>query len=71
MAPDQTRELLTVIDGPKGKAEIYEVIKPSPKEMALEGQLVEYEVRFGDQTQTFAALGEAYVVAGELSGNPR
>jgi hypothetical protein len=68
MPGEVTRELLTVIDGPKGKAEIFEVIKPSPPEMALEGQLVEYEVKFGSDTQTFAALGEAYVTAGELSG---
>lgn len=60
--------LLTTVEGPKGSAEIIEVIKPAPKEMALDGQLVEYQVRFDGKTQTFMALGEAYVVAGELSG---
>jgi hypothetical protein len=62
--------VLTTVEGPNGTAEIIEVIKPSPKEMALEGQLVEYQVRFKGQTQTFLALGEAYVVAGELAGTP-
>lgn len=63
-------ELLTVVEGPRGKAEIFEIIKPSPPEMAREGQLVEYEVRFGGQRQVFKALGEAYIVAGELTGTP-
>lgn len=68
MAQEITRELVTVVEGPKGKAEIFEIIKPSPPEMAQEGQLVEYEVRFGSDSQVFKALGEAYLVAGELSG---
>ncbi|MEK7215254.1 MAG: hypothetical protein AAB289_06640 [Chloroflexota bacterium] len=57
-------ELVTVVDGPKGKAEVFEVAK------ALEsgGQQFEYDVRFGGTSQVCKSLGEAYITAGELAG---
>lgn len=51
---------VAVIEGPKGKAEIYE---------AIVGNIIEYQVKFNGQTKTFNNLGEAYIEAGELAGN--
>ncbi len=56
--------LLTAVEGPKGKAEIFEVVQQAESG----GQRFEYEVRYNGDTQTCKALGEAYVVAGELAG---
>ena len=50
---------VAVIEGPKGKAEIYE---------NLVRNIIEYEVRFNGQSKIFNNLGEAYIEAGELSG---
>jgi hypothetical protein len=58
--------LVTTVEGPKGKAEIYEVVQP----VESGGQRFEYEVRYNGETQTCKALGEAYIVAGELAGTP-
>ncbi len=55
---------LTVVEGPKGKAEIFE-------DLTNDGGRVEgtYEVRFSDgATETFKSLGEAYVTAKEKCG---
>ena len=57
--PDETP--VAVIEGPKGKAEIYESVSA-----AL--QAIEYKVKFNEETQTFNNLGEAYLTAGELAG---
>jgi len=51
---------VAVIEGPKGKAEIYEY---------LVRNIIEYQVKFNDQMKTFNNLGEAYIEAGELAGN--
>ena len=57
--------LLTTIEGPKGKAEIFEIVQP----VESGGQRFEYEVRYNDkESQVCKALGEAYIVAGELAG---
>ena len=50
---------IAVIEGPKGKAEIYEY--PVRNE-------IEYRVQCGDQVKTFNNLGEAYIEAGDLAG---
>jgi len=56
--------LVATIEGPLGKAEIYEVTRTLPS-----GPLqVEYEVRSGNESQIFPALGAAYIAAGELTG---
>jgi hypothetical protein len=57
--------LVATVEGPLGKAEVYEVTNTSAGG-ALE---IEYEVRKGNDVQKFAALGAAYIVAGELSGS--
>jgi hypothetical protein len=53
-------EPVAVIDGTNGSAEIYEVWEG--------GRLVEYQVRFGGEVETFRNLGEAYIAAGEKAG---
>jgi hypothetical protein len=50
---------VAVIEGPNGKAEIFEF---------LVRNIIEYQVKFNDQTKTFNNLGEAYIEANELSG---
>jgi len=52
-------EPIAVIEGPKGKAEIFEYAV---------GTILEYRVTFDDQSKTFNNLGEAYIEAEELSG---
>lgn len=51
---------VAVVDGPKGKAEIFEVM-PDPR-------TVEYHVRFQGKTAVYKTLGEAYIDAGEMAG---
>jgi hypothetical protein len=52
---------IAVIEGPKGKAEIYEFVSAA-------AQALEYQVKFNEETKTFNNLGEAYLTAGELTG---
>lgn len=60
------KALVATCDGPLGKAEIYEV----PLENADGGLQLQYEVLFEGKVETYRALGEAYLVAGEKSGSP-
>jgi hypothetical protein len=55
---------LTVVEGPNGTAELFEV--------ADEGTTVatEYEVEFNGASHTFQTMGEAYIEAGALAGTP-
>ncbi len=57
-------ELVTTIDGPKGKAEIYEVSTAE----ASGGQRFSYVVKFGGEKIEIPSLGEAYITAGEMAG---
>jgi hypothetical protein len=57
--------LVATVEGPLGKAEVYEITRTTAGG-ALE---IEYEVRTGSEVQKFAALGAAYIVAGELTGS--
>jgi hypothetical protein len=52
---------VAVIEGTNGKAEIYEKIVNT---------IIEYTVVCGDKTKVFNNLGEAYIEAGDLAGNP-
>ncbi|MSQ09858.1 MAG: hypothetical protein EXR52_02470 [Dehalococcoidia bacterium] len=56
--------MVTAVDGPNGKAEIFEV----PQLFAGGGQRFEYEVRFKGVKETYKSLGEAYITAGEKAG---
>lgn len=51
---------VAVIEGPKGKAEIYEIWAG--------GRLIEYRVKFGNEVETHANIGGAYIAAGEKTG---
>jgi hypothetical protein len=53
-------EQVAVVEGPKGKAEIIEVW--------AEGRLVEYRVWFNGNVEVCAAIGMAYILAGEKAG---
>ena len=55
-----SRTLLNTVEGPKGKAELYEVVDSGPQPV--------YEVVCGGTTQSFRSMGEAYITAGELAG---
>ena len=55
------KTLVATLEGPLGKAEIYEV----PQANADGGLQLQYEVLFNGQTETYRALGEAYLEAGE------
>ncbi len=68
--------LYTTIEGPKGRADVYEVTQDVQKD-ALQSNAgssrpwdVRYEVRFGDDRQSFWAEGEAVTVAKGLAGLP-
>jgi hypothetical protein len=50
---------VATIEGTKGTAEIYEKVVET---------IIEYTVKFGEQTKVFNNLGEAYIEAGELAG---
>jgi hypothetical protein len=52
------------VEGPKGKATIYEVPTVQPSGV----QVVDYIVRCGDKEETTRALGAAYAIAQELAG---
>jgi hypothetical protein len=56
--------LVATIEGPLGRAELYEVERINPN-----GSIeVEYEVRTEQKVEKFAALGAAYITAGEVTG---
>lgn len=59
-----TKTSITTVEGPNGKAELFEV--------AEDGSAVatEYAVEFKGETHTFMTMGEAYIEAGVLAGSP-
>ncbi len=66
--------LYTTVEGPKGRADIFEVTQDIEKD-PLASQAgssrpwdIRYEVRFGNDRQSFWAEGEAVTVAKELAG---
>lgn len=63
MTTQDSRTLLHTIEGPKGKAALFEVISAGQAQP-------KYEVDFGGTTTSFSSMGEAYIEAGNLSGTP-
>ena len=68
--------LYTTIEGPKGRADVYEVTQQIEKD-TLQSNAgssrpwdIRYEVRFGSERQSFWAEGEAVTVAKEMAGVP-
>ena len=51
---------VAVIEGTKGKAEIFEIWD--------NGSLKEYQVRFEGETESCPSLGMAYIAAGDKAG---
>ena len=68
---EPTRTLLRTIEGPKGKADIYEILQASSSVDTVGGEVVDYEVIFNNETHKARALGEASIVAEELAGTSR
>ena len=64
-----TREFIEAFAGPKGRAEVYEVVSTPSGGLGVEK--VEYEVLFKDERHVVMSMGEASIKACELSGNPR
>lgn len=67
--------LYLVVEGPKGKAEVFEVIQEVPKDaQQREGWVssrpgdTRYDVRFAGASQSFWSEGEAAIAAQELAG---
>jgi hypothetical protein len=59
VANEPNEEVVAVIEGPNGKAEIFEISV---------GRRLQYEVRFGGQAVRCESLGEAYIEAGQKAG---
>ncbi len=51
---------VAVVEGPKGRAEIFEIYGP--------GQPLIYQLKIGDEVIEYKSLGEAYIDAGERVG---
>jgi hypothetical protein len=65
-----SRELVETFAGPNGTAEVLEVVTTPTGAPAVEK--VEYEVVFnGARATTLPTMGEASIVACELTGDPR
>jgi hypothetical protein len=71
-----SESLYTTIEGPKGRADVYEVTQEIEKDaqQSAAGSSrpwdIRYEVRFGGERQSFWAEGEAVTVAKEMAGVP-
>ena len=59
-----TDALVATVEGPRGKAELYEITSTDPDGVLA----ITYEVRQGAEVHRFSALGAAYIAAGELTG---
>ena len=59
-----TKTTITIVEGPNGKAELYE--------LAEDGSAVatEYVVEFKGETTKCLTMGEAYIEAGQKAGTP-
>jgi hypothetical protein len=53
---------LTVVEGTKGKAELFEIADESTT------VATEYQVEFKGESHKFQTMGEAYIEAGVLAG---
>ena len=62
--PELTEEVVDTIEGPKGTADILEIMRP----VEGSGVEVEYAVVFGGRRTDFRSLGEAHALANELTG---
>jgi hypothetical protein len=59
-----SEEAVTTIEGPNGTADILEIMRPAGSSVVE----IEYAVVFGDQRTGFRSLGEAHILANQLTG---
>ena len=65
----ETRTLINTIEGPKGSADVFEVSQSDSSTTATSGvETSMYEIVCGSEKQTVPTLGEASIIAHELSG---
>ena len=69
MEEQTAREFIEAFEGAQGKADLFEVVKTNPARPHVEE--VEYEVVFNGQTEVRLTVGEASILACELSGDRR
>ncbi|MCH7608416.1 MAG: hypothetical protein IIC94_07615 [Chloroflexi bacterium] len=62
------RTLITAIEGPKGKAEVWELSEEQTGTVTSGVATSTYEIVCGDQKETTLTLGEASIVAHEFAG---
>ena len=60
MTTQSENEPVAVVEGPKGKAEIFEIWAG--------GRLIEYQVKHNGEIEKHPNIGEAYIAAGEKTG---
>jgi hypothetical protein len=63
------KQFIEAFEGPMGKAEVFEVVTPPAGGVGVEK--VEYEVVMKGHSRTVLSMGEASILACELSGDPR
>jgi hypothetical protein len=63
------RSLIATIEGPQGSASVYEVSEGSSNTATSGVDGTVYEVVCGSKTETVPTLGEASIIAHELSGS--
>jgi hypothetical protein len=61
---DVTEEVVDTIEGPHGAADILEIMRP----VAGAGTDIEYAVVFAGKRTDFRSLGEAHILANQLTG---
>ena len=61
------KQFIEAFEGAKGRAEVWEIA--SKDSMGVE--TIEYEIIFDNQRQVLMSMGEASVLASELSGDRR
>jgi hypothetical protein len=59
-----SEEVVDTIEGPKGSADIVEIMRPAAGNVVE----IEYAVVFGSQRTGFRSLGEAHILANQLTG---
>jgi hypothetical protein len=69
MPENTAREFIEAFEGTHGKAELFEVVKTFSDRPHVEE--VEYEIVFDGKTETCMTIGEASILACDLSGDPR
>lgn len=62
--PSVTEEIVDTIEGPKGSADILEIMRP----VEGAGTEIEYSVVFNGERTDFRSLGEAHILANQVTG---